>query len=186
MASVNMSGCRSFIMNHIQDEIRAGGDVSHILNVIVGNEKDRGVVRRIKAAVFKRIANKPITKLIEGYNVTLKWKTKGRPSSACYFCYSNFNDIFVNKHTRILLSDIVKEIDAEFQHRFTNRDTGLALLVCNATLDRYPDPRQFDEDYVPRQLQNEDQVPHQNQDENKDEEDKDEDTDDEDEDEGEE
>jgi hypothetical protein len=72
----------------IQDEIRAGGDVSHILNVKVANKKDRGVVRRIKAAIFKRIANKPITRFIEGYKVTLKWKTKGRPPSACYFCDS--------------------------------------------------------------------------------------------------
>jgi hypothetical protein len=126
-------------------------------------------VRRIKAAIFKRIANKPITRFIEGYKVTLKWKTKGRPPSACYFCYSNFNDIFVNKHTRILLRDIIKEIDAEFQHRFTNRVTGLALLVCNATLDRYPDPHQFDEGYVARRPQIEDQVPYQNQDEDEDE-----------------
>jgi hypothetical protein len=47
MASVNMKGCRYLIKNHIQDEIRAGGDVSHILNVKVANEKNCGVVKRL-------------------------------------------------------------------------------------------------------------------------------------------
>jgi hypothetical protein len=134
--------CRSFIMNDIKEELDAGREVTHILEVKVAN--DHGAARRIKAAIFKRIANKPITRYIEGYQVTMKWSTRARTSSACYFCDSMFNNNFVNKHTKILLGDIVKEIDAEFQHTFTKHNTGLAFLVCVPSLYEYPDPNQFD------------------------------------------
>jgi hypothetical protein len=135
-----MNGSQSFLLNEIKQEIRAGRNVSHILNVKISNEVDNALGTRIRVAIFNRIANQAIAKDVEGEQVIIKWKTSARTTSAYYYCDSPFTNRTVIKHAKTLLRDILNETDDDFGNNFTNQITGLAFLVSLPAIYVSPNP----------------------------------------------
>ena len=156
MASINMNGRQSFVLNDIKNEIRQGRDVTHVLNVKVSKQGEEGTGNRIRAAVFTRVANRAITKNVQGQQVTITWRTSATRTSAYYYCDSAFTNRYVIGHTKILLRDILNDIDAVFNHVLTRGETGIAFLVTNPALYRAPVPDQFDD--AATEEDNEDEV----------------------------
>ena len=140
-----MNGRQSFVMNEIKDEIRQGRDVTHVLNVKISRQGEEGTGDRIRKAIFQRVANRAIPKRVEGQQVTITWKTSATKTSAYYYCDSPFTNRYVIGHTKILLRDILNDIDATFNNVFTRHETGVAFLVTNPALYRIPAPDQFEE-----------------------------------------
>ena len=64
MASINMNGRQSFVVNDIKNEILQGRDVTHVLNVKVSRQGAEGVGNQIRAAIYNCIANRPIVKQV--------------------------------------------------------------------------------------------------------------------------
>jgi hypothetical protein len=129
MASINMDGCQSFILNDIKNEMRQGRNVTHVLNVKISRQGEAGTGNRIRSAIFGRMANRTITKIVHGQQVTVTWRTSAKRTSAYYFCESEFNNINVVGHAKVLLKDIIEDIDATFQGIFTRGETGIAFIV---------------------------------------------------------
>jgi len=148
MASINMDGRQSFVLNDIKNEIRQGRDVTHVLNVKVSRQGEEGTGNRIRTAVFARIANRAITKHVQGQQVTVTWRTSATRTSAYYYCDSAFTNRYVVGHTKVLLKDILDAIDGTFNRVFTRGETGIAFLVTNPALYRVPAPDQFDDAVV--------------------------------------
>jgi hypothetical protein len=130
MAQINMDGRQSFLLNDIKNHIRLGGNVTHILNVKVSRQGTSETGTRIRQEIFRRIKGIPITKIINGVNVAITWNTSALSSSAYYHAdIAMFTEIVVKRHTQLLLNDILQQIDAQFNHVFTNGATGLAFMV---------------------------------------------------------
>ena len=136
MATVNMDGKQSFLLNDIKTEIENGGNVTHILNVKISNQTNSEIGNQIRQRIFRIIKGNTITKNINGIPVAVTWKTSATTTSAYY--YSNnvyFTDTAINEHTEKLLSDVTAQIDAEFGHIFSTGRTGLAF-ICTKPLVR--------------------------------------------------
>lgn len=125
-----MTGQQSFLLNDIKNHLRHGGNVTHILNVKVSRQPDNETRIAIRQSIFERIANRPICLNVNGIPVTVKWNTSAKCSSAYYYAdVPMFTDIVVKAHSKILLRNILNEIDEQFNQIFTEDTTGLALLV---------------------------------------------------------
>lgn len=118
------------INNQIKNEIDQGRDVTHILFVRTF-KIDNDIIKN----TFSKIVNKPITKVVQGQEVTITWKTSKihmwlseNPTSAFYYCDSPFPNKYVLEHTKILL-----------------KETDLTFLLVNPVLDIAPDPDQLDD-----------------------------------------
>jgi hypothetical protein len=83
------------------------------------------------SAIFERIANRPITNIVQGQQVTVTWRTNAMRTSAYYFCQSTFNNRFVVGHAKILLRDTLDDIYVTFNCVFTRGETLIAFLVTN-------------------------------------------------------
>jgi hypothetical protein len=140
MTYFNMNGCQSFIVHDIRNEMLEGREVTHILNVKVWNPGEGEVKRRIRAAIYERIANVPITKNVMGFQVTVTWKPTANVKMSYYFCNSRFSDDYVIGHTKALFKEIKKAIDEEFNKIFTTKIAGLAFFVTIPALESSPDP----------------------------------------------
>jgi hypothetical protein len=131
----------------MENEIRQGRDVTHVLNVKVSRQGADGTGNKIRAAIFSRIANRVITKQVLNQQVTVTWRPSATSTStsAYYFCDSPFTNRYVLGHTKILLRDIIADIDGAFNYVFTTGVTGLAFMVTNPALYRAIAPDQFDD-----------------------------------------
>jgi hypothetical protein len=131
MAQINMDGRQSFLPNDIKHHIRRGGNVTHILNVKVSRQGTTETGSRIRREISRRIQGTPITKDVNGVPVTITWRSNARTSSAYYHADVGgmFGDLAVKLHTRLLLTDILNQIDLPFNGIFTNGATGLAFMV---------------------------------------------------------
>jgi hypothetical protein len=134
MASINMDGCQGFILNEIKNEIRQGRNVTHVLNVTISWQGEAGTANRIRSAIFERIANRPITKIVLGKKVTVTWRTSAKRNTPYYFCDNPFINLYVVGHTELLLRDIVDAIDVTFNRMFTRGETGIGFVVTNPAL----------------------------------------------------
>lgn len=150
MATINMHGRRSFLLNDIKREIRNGRTVTHILNIKISNQPNAETGNRIRQRIFQIIKGKPITKDIHGLSVAVTWQTSATSRSAYYFSNNAFIDTFVKRHTKKLLTDVISQIDEEFGRIFSTGRTGLAFictkpLVREVVLDDDDDETEQDE-----------------------------------------
>lgn len=131
MAQINMNGKQSFLLNDIKNHIRGGGNVTHILNVKVSNQRSSEEGNRIRQKIYSRIANAPQTKTVMGLTFAITWRTSATTTSAYYHCDMGglLGDVAVKAHSEALLSDILRAIDAEFGQVFSQGITGVAFLV---------------------------------------------------------
>jgi hypothetical protein len=126
-----MDGRQSFLLNDIKQHIRQGGNVSHILNVKVSRQPSSEVGTRIRQEIFRRINETPITIMLSNIPITITWRSSARKSSAYYHSDVGgiFGDVAVKGHTKLLLSRILAQIDGQFNHIFSNNQTGLVFMV---------------------------------------------------------
>eukprot|EP00835_Amoeboradix_gromovi_P000812 NODE_30_length_32972_cov_0.541052.p15 type:complete len:169 gc:universal NODE_30_length_32972_cov_0.541052:32221-32727(+) len=136
MASINMNGRQSFLLNDIKTTIRNGGTVTHILNVKVYNEQNPKIGNEIRKTIFKVINHIPITKRVYGIDVTVTWRSNATTSSAYYHSDNAFIDRYVKKHTEILLKSLLGNAiistdgaNQRFSNIFSDNITGLTFLV---------------------------------------------------------
>ena len=130
VAAINMSGRQSFLLNDIKQELRNGGNVTHILNVKVSRQRRPEEGTSIRQEIFKRIANVNLAKNVNGIPVSIKWRTTASSTSAYYHAdVPLFTDIVVKRHTEQLLHDILTNLNPRFDNVFANGTTGLAFLV---------------------------------------------------------
>lgn len=130
MAQINMDGRQSFLLNDIKRVIRAGGNVTHILNVKVSREQENAKGSSIRQEVFRRIQGIPIVERVNRRDVDITWFSSAIQSTAYYYAnVPDFTDHVLKKHTKLLLCRLLKELDPLFGNVFTNGLTGLAFLV---------------------------------------------------------
>lgn len=131
MAQINMNGKQSFLLNDIKQHIRNGGNVSHILNVKVSNQRSAEEGNRIREQIFRTVCRNPITKIINGVHVTITWRSSATNTSAYYHTDVGgmFGDTAVKLHSQALLRDLLQELDPQFNNVFANGTTGVAFLV---------------------------------------------------------
>lgn len=86
MAQIDMNGQQSFLLNDIKNHIRQGGNVTHILNVKVSNQRSPEEGNRIHQKIFQQIANTAQTKNVMGLNFAITWRTSATATSAYYHC----------------------------------------------------------------------------------------------------
>jgi hypothetical protein len=126
-----MNGRQSFLLNDIKNHIRQGGNVTHILYVKIANQPDNTIGNAIRLAIFRRICGIPITRRVNGMNVTITWRSAAVQTSAYYHAdvQGMLGDTAVKLHSMSLLRNILTVIDAQFENIFTNGTTGVSFLV---------------------------------------------------------
>jgi hypothetical protein len=131
MASINMNGQQSFLLNDIKQHIATGGNVTHILNVKVSRQPSYEIGTQIKQDIFRHIRGNAITKMVNGVAVAITWRSNARACSAYYHADVGgmFGDFAVKEHTKILLRDMLHTLDDKFVGIFEATTTGLAFLV---------------------------------------------------------
>ncbi|KAJ3400718.1 hypothetical protein HDV05_000948, partial [Chytridiales sp. JEL 0842] len=128
--NIDMDGRQSFLLNDIKNVLRNGGNVTHILNVELSRQMDKQTGDSIRNAIFQRIRNNPIQKVVHGVHVTITWRTSASSSSAYYHAdVPYFTDLIVKRHTEQLLQDLLEELNGQFNNIFMDGMTGLAFLI---------------------------------------------------------
>jgi hypothetical protein len=131
MARLNMSGWEPLILRDIKNEVRQGGNVTHILNLKVTRPRTPDEGDLINHRIYQLIANTPQFKDITGTQITITWRTSATRRSAYYHCNSGlFNDVAVHAHTQALVKDIIEVIDGEFEQVISRGISGVVFLVC--------------------------------------------------------
>lgn len=121
---------RQSLLNDIKTHVRRGGNVTHILHVKVSREPSADIGHLIRQKIFRAIANVAITKIVNGQQITLTWRTTATTTSAYYHCDAVFfNDNAVKAHTKELLAGLLSTLNASFNNIFANGTTGLTFLV---------------------------------------------------------
>ena len=91
--------------NDINTHVYGGGNVSHILNVIINepttNEND--IVNQIRQKVFHTINNVPITFNIKNTDVVITWRSNDNLNYYHADVMGMYGDAAVKLHTEILL-----------------------------------------------------------------------------------
>jgi hypothetical protein len=128
MAQINMNG-KSSLLNDIKKVVRGGGNVSHILNVKVSNERTPEEGNRIRAALFHALNNVTHTLDVGGAIISITWNISAT-TSAHFLAHARFyNDEAVWAHTNILLVSLLNGLDNQFGNTFSNGTTGVAFIV---------------------------------------------------------
>lgn len=118
------------MLNDIKEQVRNGGNVTHILNVKISRQPTAEIGNRIRTAIFRAISNVPVHKNVSGYSMAVTWRTSATTTSAYYHCDAGiFNDSAVKLHTKLMLRDLLNGLDAEFNGIFSQGLTGVAFLV---------------------------------------------------------
>lgn len=92
-------------------------NISHFLNIILLNIPSKILEQQIRQEIFFQIEKVPITRIINGMNVTICWNSN---SSDNYYTDVEgiFGDIAVKYHTEILFNDIVINLNNKFDNIF--------------------------------------------------------------------
>lgn len=131
MAEINpRTPPRLSLSSEIKQLTRRGSNVSHILHVNISTPpKDLAIP--IRHAIFRIINEERITKEVDGVPVSITWRSSAQQTSAHFYCDVNgmFGDRAVNEHTKLLLRDVVHQLDPQFGNIFANGDTGVSFVV---------------------------------------------------------
>jgi hypothetical protein len=98
----NIPDNSSFHRN-IHTHVTNGGNVSHILNVIISLQTTNDITNQIRQQVFDKINNIPIMFNINGMEIVITWHSN--TVSNYYYCdiAGLYGDIAVKLHTEMLL-----------------------------------------------------------------------------------
>lgn len=105
MACLSESNESSNIRSHndINAYISGGGNVSHILNVIITAPTTNDIANQFHQQVFQKINNVPITFNINQIDVVITWRSNGNLHSYHADVMGMYGDVAVKLHTEMLL-----------------------------------------------------------------------------------
>ena len=89
--------------NDINTHIYAGGNVSHILNVIINEPTANDIANQIRQHVFTKINNVPITLNVNKLDVVITWRSNDNLYSYHADVMGMYGDVAVKLHTEMLL-----------------------------------------------------------------------------------
>lgn len=123
------AGHQSGMLVAMNNIVNNGGNISHILNVKVSNEASPESGHQIRLAIFARIANVPLQRVVNDVQMTVTWRTLLTQTSAYYYTDVNmFTDLAVRAHTTGVLTDLIIDLQRRNPTWF-GPTTGLAMLV---------------------------------------------------------
>ncbi len=99
--------------NDINTHVYGGGNVSHILNVIINEPTTNDIANQIRQQVFHKINNVPITFNINNLNVVITWRSNDNLNYYHADVMGIYGDVAVKLHTEMLLKlfDDIGEYD---------------------------------------------------------------------------
>lgn len=121
--------------------VKGGGNISHILTVDVSRSLSVEERERVRQTVFALVANKPITKRVNGHEITLTWRASNTVSAPpCqYHCDAVlFSDAAVHAHTLLLLRDLPSAVDCEIKDALPEGTATLALRITKPLTRQVP------------------------------------------------
>ena len=89
--------------NDINAHIYGGGNVSHILNVIITEPTTTDIANQIREQVFQKINNFPIKFNINQIDVVITWRSKTISNHYHADVMGMYGDVAVKLHTEMLL-----------------------------------------------------------------------------------
>jgi hypothetical protein len=102
-SNINNTPDNSSLHMGIKNHINEGGNVSHILNVIISLQITSNITNQIRQQVFNKINNIPIMFKINGMEITITW----RSNVVSNYYYTDidgiYGDMAVKLHTAMLL-----------------------------------------------------------------------------------
>ena len=123
-------------MDLIYNHIIQGYQLSHILYINVLNAPSNEVERKIKEDIYIEINGVTFTKEVqEGFNAVNTWNTsvsykQNSENYTYYYCYTNIlGDVAIQKHTQLLLNEIMYKLDDKYDNIFTNRIARISFLI---------------------------------------------------------
>jgi len=87
----------------INTHIYGGGNVSHILNVMINQQTTNNIANNIRQQVFDKINNVPITFTIHNLEVVITWRGKANSNYYHADVMGIYGDNAVRLHTERLL-----------------------------------------------------------------------------------
>jgi hypothetical protein len=89
--------------NDINAHIYGGGNVSHILNVIITEPTTNDIANQIRQRVFRKINNVPITFIINDLRIAITWRSNDNLHYYHADVMGIYGDVAVKLHTEMLL-----------------------------------------------------------------------------------
>ena len=89
--------------NDINTHIYGGGNVSHILNVIITEPTTNDIANQIRQQVFRKINNCPIRFNINRIDVVITWRSNDNLHYYHADVMGMYGDVAVKLHTEMLL-----------------------------------------------------------------------------------
>ena len=101
MAHLSKSDESSMVRCHndINTHISGGGNVSHILNVIINEQTTSDAANQIREQVFQKINNIPIRYNINQIDVVITWRSNDNLHSYHADVMGMYGDVAVKLHT---------------------------------------------------------------------------------------
>jgi hypothetical protein len=89
--------------NDMNTHIYGGGNVSHILNVIIDEHITNEIANKIRQQVFQKINNVPIRFNMNNTDVVITWRSKAISNHYHADVMGMYGDVAVKLHTEMLL-----------------------------------------------------------------------------------
>ena len=105
----------------INTHIYGGGNVSHILNVMINQKTTNDIANNIRQQVFDKINNVPITFTIHNLDVVITWRSNAISNYYHADVMGIYGDVAVKLHTERLLKqfEMSDYDDAKLDFRVT-------------------------------------------------------------------
>jgi hypothetical protein len=124
----------------INTHIYGGGNVSHILHVIINepttNDNDNDIMNQIRQRVFHKINNVPITFNINNLNVVITWRSNNNLNYYHADVMGIYGDVAVKLHTDMLLT--IFDNIGEYDDEDSSWESGLAFMVTKPLFRTVP------------------------------------------------
>mgnify|MGYP001035834076 CR=1 FL=1 len=102
-SNINNTPDNSSLHLGIKNYINEGGNVSHILNVIISLQTPSNIMTQIRQQVFDKINNIPIMFNINGMKITITWRSNAISNYYYTDIKGIYGDMAVKLHTEMLL-----------------------------------------------------------------------------------
>ena len=124
--------------NDINTHVYGGGNISHILNVIINESttNDNDIANQYRQQVFHQINNVPITFNINNLNVVITWRSNDNLNYYHTDVMGIYGDVAVKLHTEMLLK-LFDDI-GEYGDDDCIGKTGLAFMVTKPLVRTIP------------------------------------------------
>ena len=120
--------------NDMNAHIYGGGNVSHILNVIINEPTTNDIANQLRQQVFTKINNVPIMLNINHTDVVITWRSNDNLYSYHADVMGMYGDVAVKLHTEMLL----RQFDMAANYACVVGKTNLAFIVTKPLVRTIP------------------------------------------------